>query len=152
MSYYGAGDYYGAGGFFDFIGGAVKKIGGVALGVGASLIPGGSAALNLGRSIIGGGGGGQLQLPTIRPGAILPGGVPFASQHAGAWPTTKDGRPRRMRKDGKPWKRPTMDPGNSKAMRRAVRRSERFVGLARSALSNTKWKVASRSSGTRRKK
>lgn len=148
MSYYGAGDYYGAGGFFDFIGGAVKKIGGAVLGVGASLVPGGTTALNIGRSIVGGGGGGLK----LRPGAILPGGVPFASQQAGAWPTTKDGRPRRMRKDGKPWKRPTMDPGNSKAMRRAVRRSERFVGLARSALSNTKWKVASRSSSTRRKK
>lgn len=40
------------------------------------------------------------------------------------WPTNKDGRPRRARKDGKPWKRPSMNFANGRAIRRAARRLE----------------------------
>jgi len=160
VSYYGAGDYYGAGGIGSFLGGIVKKVASPVLRTAASLIPGGSIALGIGTAFVGGGGGGLVNPPRINlPGSGLPGvgigafGTPahMASRLDPRF-YTKDGRPRRIRKDGQPWKRPTMDPGNSRAMRRAVRRSNRFVGIARSALAMTKWKVASRSSGTRRGK
>lgn len=42
-----------------------------------------------------------------------------------------------------------MNPGNVKALRRADRRIDRFVGIARSALKHTNYKVVSRSAGRR---
>lgn len=158
MSYYGAGDYYGAGGILSSIGGALKKVAGVGLTLAASAIPGGSSVLNVGRTIVSSGGNGGLVRPPLinLPGSGLPGmGIgPIGTQAHMASRLdprfyTKDGRPRRIRKDGQPWKRPTMDPGNTRALRRAARRSDRFVSIARTALANTKWKVASRSSGGR---
>ncbi len=48
-----------------------------------------------------------------------------------------DGRPRRRR----------MNVGNAKALRRAIRRTDGFVRLARGALKNTGFKIVSKSSG-----
>ena len=41
----------------------------------------------------------------------------------------KDGQPRRIRKDGRPWDVPSLDVSNSKALRRALRRLEGFKKL-----------------------
>lgn len=49
----------------------------------------------------------------------------------GRWPTYKDGRPRRMRRDGKPYKRPSMNPMNYRAAMRASRRLEKGEKLLR---------------------
>lgn len=70
-----------------------------------------------------------------------------APARAGAWPTNKDGSPRRAKRDGTPWKRPTMNPTNPKALMRAARRADSFVRVARRVLKNTGWKISSKSSG-----
>lgn len=54
------------------------------------------------------------------------------------WPTTKDGRPRRMRKDGRPWKRPSMNPANPRALGRSMRRVNAFAAIAKRTISFTK--------------
>jgi hypothetical protein len=152
MSYYGAGDYYGAGGIFDFLGGAVRT--------GVSLLTGGpGAAVRTGLSQIRGGGGGGmpkfdlpgLGAPGVRVGPFMsPAYAAAATKPRRYW--TKDGRPRRIRKDGKPYGIPSMDPGNARALRRASRRIDRFVGVARSALKHTNYKIASKSSRARARK
>jgi len=48
-----------------------------------------------------------------------------------------EGRPRRRR----------MNAGNAKALRRAIRRTDAFVRLSKSALKNTGFKIVSKSSG-----
>ena len=60
----------------------------------------------------------------------------FAPQ--GGWPTTKDGRPRRVRRDGRPWKRPSMNPTNPRALGRAMRRVQGFANIAKRTISFTK--------------
>lgn len=52
------------------------------------------------------------------------------------------GRPRRIRKDGKPYKRPTMNPANPKALRRALRREARFIHLAQATLRGTGYHIS----------
>jgi len=44
-------------------------------------------------------------------------------------------------------RRRRMNAGNPKALRRAIRRTDAFVGLAKSALKNTGFKIVSKSSG-----
>jgi len=44
-------------------------------------------------------------------------------------------------------KRRRMNAGNAKALRRAIRRTDAFVGLAKSALKNTGFKIVSKSAG-----
>lgn len=159
MSYYGAGDYYGAGGIGSFLKGAVRTA--------TSLVTGGPiaaartavATITAPRAVPTLGGGSILRPPINFPGSGAPGagigriGTPahMATYNDSRF-YTKDGRPRRIRQDGKPWKRPTMDPGNTKALMRADRRMTRFVGIARSALSHTRYKVVSRTAGGRKKK
>lgn len=46
-------------------------------------------------------------------------------------------------------KKPTMDSGNVKALRRADRRMNSFVGIARSALKHTHYKVVTKGTGRR---
>jgi hypothetical protein len=71
------------------------------------------------------GGGVQVRLPQFSAGS---GGVQFAgggfSVGGGGGGTcmTKDGRPRRVRRDGKCYKRPSMNPLNPRAARRAITR------------------------------
>jgi len=67
-------------------------------------------------------------------GAALPFGKPFVQ--------SIDPRTGMLRK-----RRRRMNAGNTKALRRAIRRTDAFVGLAKSALKNTGWKVVSKSSG-----
>ena len=163
MSYYGQGDYYGRGGLFDAIKGVAKAAVGFVTGGPVGAI--GAVAPGIVRSITGSGTGGGPILPTVNPPfAGLPGaGIQLGptrlsiaepaglDARPGGRYVTRDGRPRRIRKDGQPWKRPTMDPGNVKALRRADRRMDRFLGIARSALKHTGYKVVSKSAGRRRK-
>lgn len=51
------------------------------------------------------------------------------------WPTNRDGSPRRMRRDGKPWKRPSMNFANGRAIKRAARRLEGAEKLFRRVFS-----------------
>jgi len=97
--------------------------------------------------------GGTFNLPVpspTSPGSIAiagPAGVHVtrgtdislsAQAPKGGWPTTKDGRPRRVRRDGRPWKRPTMNPTNPRALGRAMRRVNGFAALAKRTISFTK--------------
>lgn len=52
--------------------------------------------------------------------------------------TTKEGKPRKLRKDGKPYKRPTMNPLNPRALRRGMKRVQRFAKIASRTISFTK--------------
>lgn len=142
-----------------------RAIGGIARAAG-SIIPGplGAAAQAAGRVLA----------PQARPGASLaplnmsamqgPGGViptpgfqgavqrflpGGASGYTTAACVTKDGRPRRMRRDGKCWKRPAMNPGNMKAAGRAVRRITAARKMLR-RLEASMPKVAARSGGKKR--
>jgi hypothetical protein len=158
MPYYMAGDYYASGGVWSTIGtiasGALRGV--------ASLVPGGSVLAGIAGGLV----APQRQLPQINPpfagppgvGIIRPGGTSIGIgqpgqadlRPGGKW-VTKSGKLRRIRRDGHPWKRPTMDPGNVRALRRSSRRIDRFVGIARRAFRHTNYKVASKSSRARRK-
>ena len=162
MSYYGAGDYYGAGGLFDVL----KGVGKAAIGGLGGFIKGGpvggitgvvSSILPTSTPV--------LKTPAIGPTVINPpfGGPPGAGIGPIGTPAhmataydrrfyTKDGTPRRIRKDGRPWKIPSMDPGNAKALTRASRRIDRFVGVARRAMKHTNYKVVSKSAGRGKRK
>lgn len=71
-----------------------------------------------------------MAIPQLLP--ALPGlGPGRAVTKGGQWPTNKDGSPRRVRKDGKPWKRPTLNPLNPRALNRALRRAEGFEKFAK---------------------
>lgn len=76
---------------------------------------------------------GQEPLPPVeRPD------VPVVQGQVVGWPVTRDGRPRRMRKDGRPWKRPSMNPTNPRALGRAMRRVNGFASIAKRTISFTK--------------
>lgn len=148
--YYGAGDYYRAGGIGSFLKGVART--------GLSLVTGGpvAAARTAVTSIVA-----RTASPLVPPpGSPIPGiGGAIArivpGGRSGIYNRreyTKDGRPRRIRKDGKPWGIPSMDPGNTKALRRAARRMDRFVGIARTALAHTKYGVYTRSSRSSKKR
>lgn len=47
------------------------------------------------------------------------------------WPVDKQGRPRRQKRNGQPWKSPSMNVGNASALRRSLRRLEGFRGLVK---------------------
>lgn len=95
------------------VGGAIAKtVGAVGTGIVSTAVVG-----QLSR-----GSGVSIDLP-----ALLPGGAPLVrSGDVGRWPTDKKGNPRRQRKDGRPWKRPTLNPLNPRALKRALRRAEGF--------------------------
>ncbi|GAI98926.1 unnamed protein product, partial [marine sediment metagenome] len=59
-------------------------------------------------------------------------------------------KPVRLKKDGTPYKRPTMNVGNARALRRSIRRQTGFVKLARRALKGTGYRIATTSSRSRR--
>lgn len=150
MSYYGAGDYYGAGGIGSFLKGAVRT--GVSLVTGGPVAAARTAITSLVRP--------PQQGPLINPPF---GGAPGAGIGRIGTPAhvatvgqrrfyTRDGRPRRIRRDGKPWGIPSMDAGNTKALKRAARRMDRFVSIARTALTHTKYGVYTRSSRSGKKK
>jgi len=149
MSYYGAGDYYGAGGIFSSIlGGITGAVGGLLsggpLGAVTGAVKGFSKGTTPGIASV------PSTIPVIKtPGVtgvvqrLIPGGatgyqVPVASMSgyhvnkSGYWtsqgyvaPGTKMVRNRRM------------NPGNAGALRRSIRREKAFVGLAKRVLRGT---------------
>jgi hypothetical protein len=177
MSYYGAGDYYAAGGIFGTLG---SIIGGVARTVG-SVIPGpiGAVAGAIGgvlkppptplRPMVSTQGGGGLSIPTtpvpgvtgalqrLVPGGAtgyevsLPTGGGMAGYHAnksGYW--TQDGQ---YHPPGSVWvKNRRMNPGNASALRRGIRREKAFIALAKRALRGTGISVSRRSFATKRRR
>lgn len=78
-------------------------------------------------------------LPSLPVPQFVGGGRGFEmlpSAEAGRpWPRNKDGSPRRMRRDGKPWKRPSMNFMNGRAVKRAARRLEGAEKLLRRVFS-----------------
>ena len=138
MGYYMAGDYYAAGGLFDFIGSAVKGIAKIA----SPFLPGPIGGI---AGLIGGTGAQQLALPQ-GPGAIKAPGVGGVIARALPGGSTgyvdASGKPVRLKKDGTPYKKPTMNVGNARALRRSIRRQTGFVKLARRALKGTGYRIA----------
>lgn len=127
--------YAGArGGLLQDIGRGIGKVAKAIAPVAGMVIPGAGTALGLVGGLAGGArpggssargfqGGGTLRLPSVS--VTLPGYTPgagAASGGPGQWPTNKDGTPRRRRKDGKPYKRPSMNVGNARAARRSINR------------------------------
>jgi hypothetical protein len=146
MGYYGMGDYYrgqargdyyrmrGDPGIFGLLAGTVLKYGArlltkvvkpaVAMGTGG-IIAGGIPKITQ-----------ALQGPvTVNPGAILPGGKPFIEFGGGG-----SGKRRRM------------NPANAKALRRAIRREQAFIKLARRSLKGTGITIGRTASFARKKK
>ena len=131
-------------GLFGFLGGIVKKglglaggllpgpLGGIARFAG-SLIPGG-ARMVPSRQAARQAAPGGLQIPV--PGIRGMGQRAFLGGATGWEP----GRRRRR-----------MNPGNVKALRRAMRRQDSFVKLARRALKGSKYKITTVGSGSRRR-
>jgi len=110
------------GGILGSIGGLIKRGAGlVSRGIG-QIAPGPSGAVLRGV-------GKALTPPQIMKGLpvrnlpLLPGGGVQIQQDLGAV-LTRGGMPRRIRKDGKPYKRPSMNFANGRAIRRAARRLE----------------------------
>lgn len=139
MSYYGQGDYYGQGGPFDFVKRAVGTVARGAIGFATGGVGGAIAAVaprprlstisNPTMPI-----GPTVQIPTpggrsfqIDPMAALPGGNPLFSMVGGK-------------------KRRTMNVGNIKALRRAVRRQDGFVRAVRSSLKHTNYTLVTKGS------
>lgn len=143
-----AGDFLGIGGAIGKIGKVVGKVAGAA----APFLPGplGGAA-RIASKVLGGKGGaayaagaataglglaGLSKLPVLRTGSgiqinpanILPGGQPFVSGVC---------RSGRFNQDGSCRKTPSMNPANPRALRRAIRRQQGFIKLARRALRGT---------------
>jgi len=147
MGYYAQGDYYAAGDLFgalkNIIGGGLKIAGGVAQKVGSFGVPiigtGGRIASGIGSGISG-------RTPNILP--MAPSGGMMGGSTGGGTPGTQVAR---VTKDGKVTlrKRGRMNYGNVRALRRADRRIDGFVGVAKKALIHTNYKVVSRSAGTR---
>jgi hypothetical protein len=132
------GQYRGDPGIF----GALGKIAGAAI----DILPGPVGAIaRLGKRAL------ERRAPPSAVGVMpgVPGVMPTAYAAAGpAAAVTQEGKPRRIRKDGKPYKRPTMNVANPRALRRSIRRQAGFVKLARRALKGTGYTVVSR--GVRR--
>lgn len=138
MPYYGQGDYYATGGFFDFLGKAAKGALGFITGGPLGAV---SAVTGRGRQAAPPG----LLLPGVTPAIPLQG--PPAMRHTipAARPVSIDPitgmvRPRRRR----------MNYANGKALTRANRRVDGFVRLARRSLKHTNYKIVSKSAGKRR--
>jgi hypothetical protein len=112
-------------GFFGTIGKAIGGLAKGALGLAASPVTGPvGTAVKVMQGI------GGMKQPMKLP--LLPGGgagffarqPDFSDVMGGGSSLTKAGQPRRIRSDGKPWKRPSMNFANGRAIRRAARRLE----------------------------
>lgn len=174
MSYYtGQGDYYsgkGDPGLFGFLGGVAKS----ALGVAGTVLPGPLGGIaRLGRSLLG---GRAQQAPVTRavtppPPIRMPQGmtprIGVAPAVIAAGPVTTNGtggacgpgwhlnKQRSYAKGAEAGtmcvRNRSMNPGNAKALRRAIRREKAFIGLARSALKGTGWRMTKSSARTKRR-
>ncbi len=172
MSYYtGQGDYYsgkGDPGFFGFLGGVAKG----ALRIAGSVLPGplGSAA-RLARSAFGGGTravapppptrarqflptGPQITPPAFAGGAVatVPGTAVATTGACGpGWHLNKQrSYAKGVEAGGMCVRNRSMNPGNAKALRRAIRREKAFIGLAKSALKGTGWRITKQAAQRRR--
>jgi len=89
-------------------------------------------------------GSGRTRGAPAAPGGSFPGRS--MANVGGSYGTTvtPSGKVKRIRKDGKPWKDPRMNVGNARALRRAIRRQEGFVKLAKRALKGTKYTITTR--------
>lgn len=113
------------GGILGGIGNLIKRgVGLVAKGVGVVAPgPSGTVLRGIGGALT------KAQPPQIMKGLpvrnlpLLPGGGIQIQQDLGAG-LTKGGQPRRIRRDGRPYKRPSMNFANGRAIRRAARRLE----------------------------
>lgn len=139
MAYFGGSSgMVGDPGFFGSLFGVGKRLARGAAGFATGGVVGGAAG------ILRGSRGFQppvRRVPLVQPGRItrVP-GVRGAAERffpGGATGLQLEGRPRTRR----------MNAGNAKALRRAVRRTDAFVRLSKSALKNTGFKIVSKSSG-----
>ena len=119
-------------GLFGFLGGAVRKVGRV---VTRAFVPPPIRAI----------------AETIMPGPAIAPSARMPQMRMPAVTETRDpGYARKKREAaGLPPKRRRMNPGNAKALRRAIRRQESFVKLARKALKGTKSTITTRGSRSR---
>jgi len=129
MSYYGAGDYYGAGGLGSFLSGVGRAAVGFVTGG-----PGGAIS-SAARSIIGSGGGSQQSVPVIR----TPGIAGFAQR---AIPGGKTG----LQIGGGRRKYRRMQYTNMKALRRSERRIDGFVKEVKKSLKHTNYQLVTKGS------
>ena len=137
---YGTAAHRGDPGFFGSIGKVVRTAAGIAGG--ALPFP-----FNMpGRVIAGLGGGGGRGLPAQLPGGMPTGMMPGGGGSAG---TPKTSVSRKMA--GLPPKRRRMNVTNDKALRRAIRRTDGFVKLAKRALKGTAYTVSRRGASRGRK-
>lgn len=133
--------YRGDPSIFSTIGNVLRRVGSTALGAAGQVVPGpgGFVARQASRALaprrpqpaLGGGGQrfpGGLSVPRFGPGGTTKKGLPPAL----------GGRKRRR-----------MNPGNARALRRAIRRQDAFVKLARGALKGTNYTIVTRSSRSR---
>lgn len=158
MSYYGAGDYYGAGGLGSFLGGVARTVGGAVVGGLTGGLPGAIAGGLSGAGIFGGGGS-RLPAPStvfapgsnqpgidlpggiaLNPLALLPGGKPAITMESGIAPRgyhlnrsgyfTKSGyvAPR-----SKYVRNRSRNFANGRALRRAIGRVKGFERLVKSS-------------------
>lgn len=132
-----------AGGLLGDIWGGIKSVGKVALGGVVGGITGGplGAIGGIARAsgLLGGGGATAvpiqpMQMPISRaqPQLKIPSGAQMLPGPGGTWIPVQGKKRRRM------------NPGNAKALRRAIRREEAFVGLAKRALKGSKYTVTTR--------
>ena len=119
MPYYGQGDYYMAGdpGLFSSIGGLLKRTARVGLGF-----------------VTGGPGGAVRAAMPSSPGPAIP-------RFSGG------GRSRSVPRSPGTRRRRRINYANDKALKRAIRRQEGFVKLARKALKGSGYKIVSKSAG-----
>jgi len=126
--------YRGDPGLFGFLGKAFKTVTGVVSKLG---IPGISGVSGIAHRLAG---GGPRRLAPPRPTMMqsMPGGVPIPGIVAGIQRAVPGGQTGFYRK------RRRMNPGNAKALRRAIRRTDAFVKLARRSLKGTGYSITRR--------
>jgi len=168
VGYYMAGDYYRGGrgdyyrgdpGLFSTIGSIFK---GVAKVAGGFITGGPGGALKAGVGLVASRPGVGLQLPApssgggltlpggigVHPTRILPGGKPFITQQGGA---TRPGYHLDKKTRSYEVRNRSMNPANPRALRRAVRREQGFVALAKRVLRGTGITIGRRSFAGKRK-
>jgi len=150
MAYFGGSSgMVGDPGFFGTLGGIFKRTARVALGFATGGVGGAAQAVLRGRTRSGFGlpqraGTIFSAQPVFRPPVrgITAGGERVPKIPVGTGTVLIDAETGEMRP-----KRRRMNVGNAKALRRAIRRTDGFVRLSRSALKNTGFKIVSKSSG-----
>lgn len=160
MGYYAAGDYYQAGdyypagdpGLFGFIGKVAKRtIGSVAAPL-LGNIPGVGAAITIGKAITGRRRGHtSLQVPQGMVGMRPKAGLVPAIQRAIPGGASGMECVRGTNQDGSCRKKPSMNYTNPKALRRAMRRTDGFVKVAKRALKGSKYQIVTRGAASSRK-